>query len=78
MNPVLDAIAGGWKIQYIGNYSSGTPLNFPANSAAAGTNVGGNRALLTNPPGTGLGVPFDYWPISMPHSFRCPTPLTIT
>ncbi len=59
MNPVFNAIAGGWKIQYIGNYNSGTPLNFGANSAAAGTNVGGNRALLTNPAGTGLGVPFD-------------------
>ncbi len=59
MNPVVNAVAGGWKIQYIGNYNSGTPLSFGANSAAAGTNVGGNRALLTNPAGTGLGVPFD-------------------
>jgi hypothetical protein len=59
LNPLLNAIVGGWKIQYIGNYSSGTPLSFGANSAAAGTNVGGNRAMLTNPAGVGLGVPFD-------------------
>ena len=58
VHPVLNAIVGGWKIQYIGNYSSGTPLNFGANSAASGTNVGGNRALLTNG-GAGLGIPFD-------------------
>jgi hypothetical protein len=58
-NAALNAIVGGWKLQYIGNYSSGTPLSFAANSAASGTNVGGNRALLTNPAGTGLGIPFE-------------------
>ena len=57
MHPVLNAMLGGWKIQYIGNYNSGTPLSFAANSAASGTNVGGNRALLTNGD-AGLGVPF--------------------
>ncbi len=59
LNSYVNGVIGGWKIQYIGNYSSGTPLSFAANSAAAGTNLGTNRAQLSNPPGIGLGVPFD-------------------
>lgn len=59
MNSFVNGVAGGWKIQYIGNYSSGTPLSFPANSAAAGTNLATNRAQLLNPAGVGLGVPFN-------------------
>ena len=59
MHPVLNAMLGGWKIQYIGNYNSGTPLSFGANSAASGTNVGGNRALLTNGD-AGLGDSVQY------------------
>jgi hypothetical protein len=58
LHPALNAVLGGWKIQYIGNYNSGTPLSFAANSAASGTNVGGNRALLTNGD-AGLGIPFN-------------------
>ena len=50
---------GGWTLSWIGNYSSGTPLSFAANSAASGTTLSTNRALLTNPAGVGLGVPFD-------------------
>jgi hypothetical protein len=59
MNRLLDAAAGGWKLQYIGNYNSGTPLTFAANTAAPGTNLSTNRASTTNPQGTGLGIPFD-------------------
>ena len=58
MNTGLDSVFGGWTIAYIGNYNSGTPLSFPANSAASGTTLGTNRALLTNG-ATGLGLPFD-------------------
>ena len=59
MNSFANAVVGGWKVQYIGNYSSGTPLSFAANAAAAGTNLGTNRAQLVNPAGAGLGVPFN-------------------
>jgi hypothetical protein len=58
-NPVVNSIIGGWKLQYIGNYSSGTPLAFGANSPDSSTNLSTNRALLTNPSGVGLGVPFN-------------------
>lgn len=58
-NPVVNGLFGGWKIQYIGNYASGTPLSFPANSPDASTNLSVNRAKLTNPSGAGLGVPFN-------------------
>jgi hypothetical protein len=58
-NPAVNGILGGWKIQYIGNYSSGTPLAFAANSPDSNTNLSVNRAELVNPQGTGLGVPFN-------------------
>ena len=58
-NPVVNGVLGGWKLQYIGNYNSGTPLAFAANSADSSTNLSTNRAELTNPPGAGLGVPFN-------------------
>ena len=59
MNRWLDVAVGGWKILYIGNYNSGTPLSFGANAAASGTNLSTNRASLTNPAGTGVGIPFN-------------------
>jgi hypothetical protein len=59
MNPWLDKAVGGWKILYIGNYSSGTPLSFGANSPDSTTNLGTNRASTTNPAGVGLGIPFN-------------------
>ncbi len=59
MNRWLDAGVGGWKILFIGNYNSGTPLSFAANTAAPGTNLSTNRASLTNPSGVGLGIPFN-------------------
>ncbi len=59
LNPLIDAVVGGWRVSYIGNYYSGTPLTFAANSPAPGTNLNVNRAQLTNPSGVGLGVPFN-------------------
>ncbi len=59
LNPWVNALVGDWRISYIGNYTSGTPLAFAANSPAPGTNLTVNRAQLTNPQGVGLGVPFD-------------------
>jgi Carboxypeptidase regulatory-like domain/TonB dependent receptor len=59
LKPVVDNILGGWKLQYIGNYNSGTPLSFPANSPDSSTNLSTNRAQLSNPAGVGLGVPFN-------------------
>lgn len=58
-SPVANAVFGGWKVNYIGNYNSGTPLAFAANSADSSTNLSTNRAELVNPPGTGLGIPFN-------------------
>jgi len=59
LNPWLNNVIGGWKLQYIGNYSSGTPLAFAANSPDSSTNLSTDRAELTNPAGVGLGVPFN-------------------
>ncbi len=59
MNALFNGVFGGWTASWIGNYNSGTPLSFGANSAASGTTLATNRALLTNPDGVGLGVPFD-------------------
>ncbi len=58
-HPALNGILGGWKLQYIGNYSSGMPLAFAANSPDSSTNLSTNRAQLVNPSGVGLGVPFN-------------------
>ena len=59
LSPWIDSVVGGWRLSYIGNYSSGTPLAFGANTAAPGTNLSVNRAQLSNPSGAGLGVPFN-------------------
>jgi hypothetical protein len=59
MHGLANGVFGGWTVSFIGNYNSGTPLSFGANAAASGTTLSTNRALLTNPAGVGLGVPFD-------------------
>lgn len=41
----LEFLAGGWTLQYIGNYSSGTPVNFGATSTP-NTNFATNRPFL--------------------------------
>lgn len=44
----LEFFAGGWTLQYIGNYSSGTPVNFGA-TGTPNTNFATNRPfLITN------------------------------
>jgi len=44
----LEFLAGGWTLQYIGNYSSGTPLGFGA-TATPNSNFATNRPyLVTN------------------------------
>jgi hypothetical protein len=44
----LEFFAGGWTLQYIGNYSSGTPVNFGATDTP-NTNFNTNRPfLITN------------------------------
>jgi hypothetical protein len=58
-NPATNAALGGWRLNYIGNYTSGTPLSFSANSPDSATNLSTNRAELVNPPGVGLGIPFN-------------------
>jgi hypothetical protein len=50
MPAVLDAIAGGWTISFIGNYASGTPLRFTG-SAIPGWNGRANLPDLVNPNG---------------------------
>jgi hypothetical protein len=58
-NGFVNGVVGGWKLQFIGDYASGTPLAFAANSPDSATNLSTNRAQLTNPSGVGLGVPFN-------------------
>lgn len=53
MHPVLDFFAGGWTLQYIGNYSSGEPLGFGA-TGTPDTNFATNRAIINNPNGDSL------------------------
>jgi len=48
----------GWTIQYIGNYKSGFPLGF-SGTATPNSNFATNRALIVNPNGEPLTVPFD-------------------
>jgi Carboxypeptidase regulatory-like domain len=58
MPGVLDAIAGGWTVSFIGNYASGTPLRFTG-SAIPGWNGRGNLPDLRNPDGRSLLAGFD-------------------
>jgi hypothetical protein len=53
MPKVLDFIAGGWTLQYIGNYSSGEPLGFGA-TGTPNSNFATNRAIIDNPSGKPL------------------------
>lgn len=53
MSKWLDFIAGGWTLQYIGNYSSGQPLGFGATGTPAG-NYQTNRVIINNPNGESL------------------------
>lgn len=56
MPMVLDFIAGGWTLQYIGNYSSGTPIGFGA-TGTPNSNFATNRPIINNPGGGSLLSP---------------------
>jgi hypothetical protein len=47
LHRAVDFAAGGWTVQYIGNYSSGEPLGFE--STASSGNFSVNRPVLLNP-----------------------------
>jgi hypothetical protein len=47
-HPAINFLFGGWTVQYIGNYSSGTPLGIEG-SPTPNSNFAVNRGLLVNP-----------------------------
>jgi len=53
MPRALDFVAGGWTVQYIGNYASGTPMSFGA-TGTPNSNFATNRPFLINPTGASL------------------------
>jgi hypothetical protein len=53
MAPLVNAVAGGWNLRYIGNYASGEPLGF-GGSGIPNFNNGTNRAELLNTNGQTL------------------------
>jgi len=58
LHPALEFLAGGWTLQYIGNYRSGMPLGF-AGTPIPNFNAATNRALIHNPQNQALMVDFD-------------------
>lgn len=52
----LDFVAGGWTLQYIGNYSSGLPVGFGATSTP-NSNFATNRPFIINPSGKSMNNP---------------------
>lgn len=56
MSRALDAIAGGWTVQYIGNYTSGFPVGFGA-TGTPNSNFATNRPFINNPSGASLVNP---------------------
>jgi hypothetical protein len=70
---VVSFVAGGWTLQYIGNYSSGTPIGFSA-TATPNSNFATNRPIINNPTGGSLLNPsfnastFDMTDISNPRA----------
>lgn len=71
MPKAADYIAGGWTLQYIGNYQSGEPVGFGA-TGTPNSNFATNRPFLNNPGGGSLLNPgftsstFDMTDISNP------------
>ncbi|MFB3903516.1 MAG: TonB-dependent receptor domain-containing protein [Acidobacteriota bacterium] len=57
MPRALDLLFGGWVIQYLGNYQNGAPLGF-SGTATPNFNAATNRAVIENPNGASLKVPF--------------------
>jgi hypothetical protein len=56
MPRALDFVAGGWTLQYIGNYASGTPVGFGA-TGTPNSNFATNRPFIINPSGASLVNP---------------------
>lgn len=56
MPRALDFAAGGWTLQYIGNYTSGTPVGFGA-TGTPNSNFATNRPFINNPSGASLVNP---------------------
>ncbi|MBZ5728873.1 MAG: TonB-dependent receptor [Acidobacteriia bacterium] len=54
----LNAIAGGWTVQVLGNYATGFPLSFTG-TGIANTNFATNRAVMVDPGGASLYAGFD-------------------
>ncbi|HYP14928.1 MAG TPA: hypothetical protein VEQ63_13455, partial [Bryobacteraceae bacterium] len=55
---VTNFVAGGWTVQFIGNYSSGEPLGFGGTGVPVG-NFSGQRGLIVNPEGKPLKLNWD-------------------
>jgi hypothetical protein len=53
MPMALDFVAGGWTLQYIGGYRSGTPVGFGA-TGTPNANFATNRPFINNPNGGSL------------------------
>ena len=51
-----DFVAGGWTLQYIGNYSSGMPVGFGA-TGTPNSNFATNRPFIMNPSGKSMNNP---------------------
>lgn len=56
MPRAVDFVAGGWTLQYIENYSSGTPFGFGA-TGTPNSNFATNRPFIINPSGGSLVNP---------------------
>ncbi len=57
-NRLMDFALGGWTLQYLGNYSSGMPLNLEG-TGTPNANFATNRVFLVNPNGESMTVNFD-------------------
>ncbi len=52
----MNFLIGGWNLQYIGNYASGTPVGFGA-TGTPNSNFATNRPFINNPDGKSLVNP---------------------
>ena len=50
MHRVANFVAGGWTLQYIGNYASGTPMGF-GGPTTPNSNFATNRPIIDDPSG---------------------------
>ncbi len=61
---VLDLVLGGWTVQYIGNYNSGSPLGI-SGSGTPNSNFATNPGFAINPDGEALTAGWDSADIDM-------------